>query len=191
MSETTCIRQACSDQQWLKLRKRPRTTSCLETAQSREVVVAAAAQDKACIAKAGLPEPQSPVLLSVMASQNDWRGAPGSPCAPKVPRTRGPICPAHLPSGRASRRTGRLPTPHLSSHAITGCSTAGVRETGRPVWARSRHSTRTPGAMPGTADTTTLSDGHVYKVGAIRPKAPPTGGRAAVSTTEPSDDGVC
>lgn len=191
MSEMTCIRQTYLDQQWLEPRKGPGTTACLEKAQSRKVVVAAAGQDKACIAKAGLPEPQSPVILRVMASQNDWRGASDSPRASKGLRTREPTCPAHLPSGRARRRTGRLPTPHLSSCAITGCPAAGIRETGRPVWARSRHSTQTPGAMSGTADAATLSDGRVYKAGATRPKAPPTGGRAAVFTTEPSNDGVC
>lgn len=186
----TCAHQAYPGRQRLKLRKEQGTTACLEKAQSSEVVVAAEGQSKTCMVKATLLEPQSPVILLVIVSQNDCRGTPRQPTPHIARRSRCQTYSAHLLYGRARRRKGHLNTSNLFSRVITGCPIAGAGLDWRPVWVRSRHITQMPGPTTGTAATDT-ADGHAYKGGATQLKAPLTGGRAAVSTTGPTDGEAC
>jgi len=54
----------------------------------------------------------------------------------------------HLPSGGYGR-TGHLNAPHLLYCVNTGSPKRAALNS--PAWRRSRHSSQTPGAMPGTA----------------------------------------
>src|SRR5690606_24211009 len=54
----TCIHRTNLGQKWLRPRKRRGTTACPEKAQSVEAICGAGGQDKTCMAKAILPEPQ-------------------------------------------------------------------------------------------------------------------------------------
>ena len=185
-----CARRTNPGQQWLQLRKGRGTTACPEKAQIAETVYGAAGQDKTCTAKAILLEPQ-------LAATNPWRGVAerltrhlgqsgGATFTPSAGRrsdveARGePACPTHPLYGGASERTERLPTSHPPSRVIAGCPAAGVGSGRRPVWARSRHSTRTPDVTVGIA-AGQPADGRRHKRGATRAKPSPAGRRAAAS----------
>jgi hypothetical protein len=186
----TCARWTYLGQRWLQPRKGRGTTACPEKAPIAETVYGAAGQGKTCMAKATLLEPQ-------FAATNPWSGVAerltrhlgwsgGKVLIPPAGRrsdveTSGePACPTHPLYGGASERTGRLTTSHPPTHVIAGCPAAGVDLGRRPVWARSRHSTRTPGVTVGTASRQ-LEDGRRDKRGATRVKPSPIGGRAAAS----------
>jgi hypothetical protein len=156
----TCARRTNLGQKWLQPRKGRGTTACPEKAQIAETVYGAAGQGKTCMAKATLLEPQ-------FAATNPWSGV-----AERLTRHLGwsgsatftlpagrrsdveisgePACPTHPLYGGASERTGRLTTSYPPARVIAGCPAAGVGFGRRPVWARSRHSTRTPGVTAGT-----------------------------------------
>lgn len=196
----TCAHRANLGQRWLRPRKRRGTTACSEKAQIAETVYGAEGQGKTCTAKAILLEPQ-------FAATNPWRGAAerltrhigqsgGATFIPPAGRrsdgeTSGePACPTHPLYGGANERTGRLTTSYPPARVITGCPTAGVGSGWRPVWARSRHSSRTPGVMAGTA-AGRPADGRRYKRGATRVKASPTGRRAAAPAIRTTITEVC
>lgn len=196
----TCAHRANLGQRWLRPRKRRGTTACSEKARSAETVCGAEGQGKTCTAKAILPEPQ-------FAATNTRRGAAerltrhigqsgGEVLMPPAGRrsnveTSGePACPTHPQYGGASERTGRLTTSYPPARVIAGCPAAGVGFGWRPVWARSRHSSRMPGVMAGTA-AGRPADGRRYKRGAICAKASPAGRRAAASAIRTSITEVC
>jgi hypothetical protein len=197
---TACAHRTNLGQQWLRPRKRRGTTACPEKAQIAETVYGAAGQGKTCTAKALLLEPQ-------FAATNPWSGVAerltrhlgwsgGAVLMPPAGRrsdveTSGkPACPTHPLYGGASERTGRLTTSHPPTRVIAGCPAAGVDLGRQPVWARSRHSTRRPGVMAGTA-AGRPGDDRRYKRGATRVNASPVGGRAAASAIRTSNHGAC
>lgn len=196
----TCAHRANLGQRWLRPRKRRGTTACSEKVQSVETVCDAEDQGKTCTAKAILLEPQ-------FAATNTRRGAaerltryfgqsggrslmPSAGCRSDVETCGEPACPTHPQYGGVSERTGRLTMSHPSARVIAGCPTAGVGSGQRPVWARSRHSSRTPGVMAGTA-VGQPADGRRYKRGATCVKALPAGRRAAASAIRISIMEVC
>ena len=197
---TACAHRTHLGQQWLRLRKERGKVACSEKAQVVEIAYGAAGQGKTCMAKAILLEPQ-------LAATNPWRGVAerltrhlgqtgGGTFIPSAGRrsdveTCGePACPTHPLYGGVSERTGRLPTSYPSSCVIAGCPAAGAGLGRRPVWARSRHSTRTPGVMAGTA-AGRPADGWRDKRGATRVKPSLAGGRAAASAIRPTLTAVC
>jgi hypothetical protein len=196
----TCVHRTDLGQKWLQPRKGRGTTACPEKAQIAETVYGAAGQGKTCMAKATLPKPQ-------FAATNPWSGVAerltrhlgwsgGATFTPPADRrsdveTCGePACPTHPLYGGASERTGRLTTSYPPTRVIAGCPAAGVGLGRRPVWARSRHSTRTPGITAGTASGRP-ADGRRDKRGATCVKPSPTGGRAAASAIRKSITEVC
>jgi hypothetical protein len=196
----TCARRTDLGQKWLQPRKRRGTTACPEKAQIVETVYDAAGQGKTCMAKAILLEPQFAAtnpwsgVAERLTRQLGWSG--GTTFIPPAGRwsdieTGGePACPTYPLYGGASERTGRLTTSYPPTRVITGCPIAGVDLGRRPVWARSRHNTRTPDVMVGTAAGRS-ADGRRHKRGATRVKTSPTGGRAAASAIRTSNHGVC
>lgn len=186
-----CIHQAHLCPQGLKSRKGTGTTACLEKARSREAVVAAEGQDKTCMAKATLPESQSPVILLVMAPQNGCRGVPVRNVPDLTAGTT--FDPAGTPSitkGKGTNGTPEHVAPAISRNHGMPCSRR--RTVCLPVWARSRHSTRTPGVTAGTAvPDIRRTDDAAYKSKATSAKAFRTGGRTAVPATATMSDGVC
>ena len=196
----TCAHRANLGRRWLQPRKRRGTTACSEKAQTVEAVYGGEGQGKTCMAKAILLEPQ-------FAVTNTRRGAAerltrhigqlgGTAFMPPAGRrscveTSGePACPTHPLYGGASERTGRLTTSYPPARVITGCPAAGVGLGRRPVWARSHHSTQTPGITAGTA-AGQPADCWRHKRGATRVKTSPAGGRVAASAIQRSITEVC
>lgn len=143
------------------------------------------------MAKATLPESQSPVILLVMAPQNGCRGVP----VRNVPDfTAGTAFdPTGTPSVKKGKETNGTPghvAPAISRNHGMPCSWKEIACL--PVWARSRHSTRTPGVMAGTAvPDIWWTDGAAYKSKATSAKAFRAWGRTAVPATATMSDGVC
>lgn len=197
---TACAHRTNLGQQWLRLRKERGKIACPEKAQERRSRLGAAGQGKTCTAKAILLEPQ-------LAATNPWRGVaerltrhfgqsggamfiPPADHRSDVETCGKPACPTHPLYGGASERTGRLPTSHPFSRVIAGCPAAGAGFDRRPVWARSRHSTRTPDVTVGTA-VGRPADGRRHKRGATCVKTSAVGGRAAASAIRMSIGGAC
>jgi hypothetical protein len=195
----TCIHRTYLGQRWLKLRKERGTTACSEKARSVETVCGAESQDKTCMAKAILPEPQSAAAYTLggvaerLTRRTGWtddmmfRSSAGH--GSDVEAHGEPACPAHPLYGGASGRTGRLTTSLLLIRVITGWPTAGGGASRRPVWPRSRHSTRTPGVTAGTAAARRTDRGHKRRATAVNTRV--AGGRAAAFTIHISTTEAC
>ena len=175
----------------LELRKERGTTACLEKAQRNEIAVEPAGQRKTCMAKATLPEPQSPgiymldgVAAAAVATHRE-RVRHISRLTPEVAELCSDPAPSSPPGPSAIQRgkgTNGAPNHVASRYARnhgTACSRMGPSP--GPVWRRSSHSTQTPGATPRTAGGL-APDGRAHKGRATGPKAPPTGGRGTAST---------
>ena len=196
----TCIHRTNLGQQWLKPRKRQGTTACSEKARSAEAVYGMDGQGKTCMAKAILLEPQFAATYTASgAAERLTRriGKTGSATF-TLPEDRWqhvdadgiPAFPTHPLYGGASERTGRLNTSLLPTRVITGCPIAGAIQNQRPVWARSRHITQTPGVTAGTA-ARIPADNQGHKRGATRVKTLMVGGRAAAFTIKRLTTEVC
>jgi hypothetical protein len=149
--------------------------------------------------KATLPEPQSPGILMAMVPQQRLTRHPGMRCGTS-------LLPHHNAARRSTSSPGGLSRPGPSSiwrgkvtngapsHAASllprnhGMPYSRRGPNPRPVWARSSHSTQTPGVMPWTADNLS-PDGRAYKGRATDPKAPPAGGRGTASLRSNTPDG--
>jgi hypothetical protein len=196
----TCARRTYLGQKWLQPRKGRGTTACPEKAQIAETVYGAEGQGKMCMAKAILLEPQFAAtnpwsdVAERLTRHLGWSGGkvliPPAGRRSDVETSGEPACPTHPLYGGVSERTGRLTTSHPPTHVITGCPAAGVDFGRRPVWARSRHNTRTPGVTAGTASRQ-LEDDRRDKRGVTRVKPSPIGGRAAASAIRTSITEVC
>jgi hypothetical protein len=185
----TCTHQTNLVQQWMQLRKEQGKIACLEKAQSAQTVVGADGQGKTCTVKATLPEPQFAAAynrrsvaerLTRHTGRKENRALRFSSLVQLARAARASARPAHPLYGGASERTEHLNTSLLSTHVITGCPTAGVGAIRRPVWARSRHITQTPGVTTGTAASLS-ADGNWNKRRATDAKIQATGGRTAAT----------
>lgn len=184
----TCTYQTYLGQQWLRPRKGRGNIACLEKALSAKTVRGATGQGKTCTVKAILPEPQFAAaydrcnVAERLTRHPGWR-------EDRALRSSSSVHPAHPPYRGASERTGHLNTSHLSSRVTTGCPTAGVGAIRRPVWARSRHSTQTPGVTSGTAAR--RADGDRNKREATYVKIHATGGRTAATAIQQTETEAC
>ena len=131
----------------LKSRKGNGTIACREKVCSRTVAMKADDQDKVRMMKAGLPEPQFPVVTrGAVAKANDTPcrvGRSGMWGDPRRQPMRNRPRQGRKETNRASTRTA---TPQTRNFGI-----AWSRPLVGPVWRRSRHSTQTPGVTAGTA----------------------------------------
>ncbi|RIV79193.1 DUF1738 domain-containing protein [Pelagerythrobacter aerophilus] len=194
----TCIHRTNLGQKWLRPRKRRGTTACPEKAQSVEAICGAAGQDKTCMAKAILPEPQFAATYTRSGAVEwlTWHiGRSESATfilsasrSSDVERPGLPARPTHPLYGGASERTGCLNT----SKPPTRVNAGSPKQDGfaGPAWRRSRHSTQMPGVTAGTVAGRPADD-RCDKHGAIRVKRPPIGGRAAASTIRTTLTGAC
>lgn len=195
----TCTHQTHLGQQWLRFRKEQGTIACLEKVRSVKTVCDADDQGKTCMAKAILPEPQFAVaynrgsVAERLTRHTGWK-EDRALMSSKVRRleraVRESAHPARPPYRGTSERTGRLNTSHLPTHVTTGCPTAGVGVIQRPVWARSRHSTQTPGVISGTAATLS-ADGNQNKHRVTGVKIWIAGGRTAATAIQQLTTEVC
>ena len=187
------------DRQRLRPRERQGSAACSEKAQIAEVICGAAGQGKTCTAKATLPEPQSAAAYTAGGATRwlAWhigrtKGAMFIPFAGRkydVDASGVPACPTHPLYGGASGRTGRLTTSHLRVRVITGWPVAGVGLGRRPVWPRSRRSTRTPGVTAGTAILGWTGERNKRWATTVNPAS--HGGRAAACATQAQSTEAC
>ena len=196
----TCTHRTYLGQQWLQPRKGRGTTACSEKAGGAEAVYGVDGQGKTCTTKAILLKPQFAAtytrsgVAERLTRRIGWKGSAAfilsSAQRHRVEAFGGPAYPTHPLYGGASERTGRLNTSLLPTRVITGCPTAGAGPSSRPVWARSRHTTQTPGVTAGTAARRS-ADSRGHKRGATCVKTLTAGGRAAAFTINRSTTEVC
>jgi hypothetical protein len=148
---------------WLKLRKGNGTIACREKAQRAETIVGWAGHRKMRMAKAKLPEPQSPGSYPRRRRSD---GCNVAPCRSRIAMrsdtkeamqssASSPVRTACLPSAGSKGRTRRLTASHLFNRVNTGSP---KRARQRPTWRQSRHSSQRPGvisraAIPGWTAT--------------------------------------
>lgn len=185
----TCTRQTNLGQQWLQPRKGQGKIACLEKAQCAKTVCGAQGQGKTCMVKAILPEPQFAAAYDTCNVAERLTRHPGWK-EDRALRSSLSVHPAHPPYRGVSERTGHRNTSHLSTRVITGCPTAGAGAIRRPVWARSRHSTQTPGVTSGTA-VRQLTDGGRNKREATCVNLHAAGGRAAATAIQLTETEAC
>jgi len=181
--------QPYSGSKGLNPRKGQGNIAWLEKSAASEAVVGGAGQGKTCTVKATLPEPKFQVIYLAIATQQ-WlrRGSEYS----KVHHEPSTSCTSSLLGTALYGDKGTNWGPNqvgspYSRHHRMACSRRAVRS--RPVWPRSRNSTQTPGAMPGTG-ASLGAHGRRYKGWATLPKAQPTGGSPAAYVSSPRQGGT-
>jgi hypothetical protein len=182
-------RQPYSGPKGLDPRKRQGNIAWLEKSVALEAVVGGAGQGKTCMVKATLPEPKFRVIYLAIATQQ-WprRGSeyskvhhePSTSCASSLLGT------ALFGDKGTNWGPNQVDSPYSRHHRMACSRRAG---TPRPVWPRSRNSTRKPGVTPGTG-APSGTHGRWYKGGATLPKAEPAGGSPAAYVASPRQGGT-